>query len=145
MFSFFRKMAERKRWLNQLRNQNRAIAAAALLSAHDSGTLIVNRTTADFSKANCWWTPDDILTIAPCEMPDDKERRELQSSDSEVHDFDLWCFQRYLSTESGSAMLILPVYNGARMASILKTRKPNMKLVLSWSAFVSSANGGSAA
>ncbi len=130
-------MVERKRWLDKLRDQNRAIAAAVLLSAHDAGTLIVNRTTPDFTKSNCWWTPDDILTIAPCDMPDDNERRKLQSSDSKAHDFDLWCFQKYLSIDSGSAVLILPVYNGARMASILKLRKPNIKLVLSWSALVS--------
>lgn len=128
-------MAHRKRWLQSLRKQGREIAAASLLASQDAGTLIVNRTTADFSTAHCWWTAENVLQRAPCPAPEDEQRKTLQAAVlPTAHEFDQWCYRRYISTDTGTATLVCPAYNGVRMAELLVKSKPRMKIVLSWSA-----------
>lgn len=142
MLSVFRRMAHRKRWLQSLRKQGREIAVASLLASQNTGTLIVNRTTSDFSTAHCWWTAEDVLRIAPCAAPDDEQRKALQVAGPQgAHEFDVWCYQRYLSTSTGIATLVCPAYNGNRMADLIKKSKPLMKIVLSWSAVASAEQG----
>jgi hypothetical protein len=137
VFQIFRRLGDRRQWLNALRNQGRAIAAAELIAAYDSGTLIVNRTDAGFMKANCWWTPDDVAEIAPCGVPTDDERKAMHSATIPApHEFDDWCVRTYIATETGTARLILPVQNGARMAQMLKNQRPRMNIILSSSAHV---------
>jgi hypothetical protein len=142
MLSFLRAIAHRIRWLKSLRKQGREIAAASLLASHDTGTLIVNRTTADFATAHCWWTAENVLQIAPCPAPDDEQRKTLQVAvPPRAHQFDQWCYRRYISTDTGTATLVCPVYNGARMAELLQKSKPRMTIVLSWSAVASAEQG----
>lgn len=125
-----------------MRQQERVIAAATLLATQERGTLIVNRTAVDSTKTNCWWTADDVLQLAPCPVPDDRKRQELQSSDPpEVHEFDAWCYRKYISTETGTARLLLPVHNGAGMAELIQKKMPQMKIVLTSSAIASSGIG----
>ena len=138
MLIFFRKIAHRIRWLRSLRKQGREIAATSLLATQQNGTLIINRTSADFSKAHCWWTAEDVLQLAPCSAPDDEQRKALQCADPpRAHDFDQWCYRRYISTHTGCATLVCPVYNGSGMAELIKRRRPDMKVVQSWSVIAS--------
>ena len=127
---------QRARWLRELRKHGRATPAAVLLSTASGGTLIVDRPAFNLKATRCWWTDENVAEIAPVPIPTDDERMELCTGTKETtpHEFDLWCWQRYLSPSTGSATLVTPPRHGEAMASKIREHLPSLSCVTSWSA-----------
>ncbi len=127
---------QRARWLRELRNDGRATPAATLVSNAIEGTLIVDRPGFNFKKTHCWWTDENVAEISPVPIPTDDERMEICTDTKETtpHEFDLWCWRRYISPETGSATLVTPPHHGEAMASKIREKLPSLSCVASWSA-----------
>jgi hypothetical protein len=126
----------RARWLRDLRKQGRATPPAVLLSTASGGTLIVDRPGYDFKTTHCWWTDENVTEIAPMPIPTDAERLDLctETKKSTPHDFDLWCWQRYISPTTGSAAIVTPPRHGEAIAVKIREHLPSLSCVKSWSA-----------
>jgi len=126
----------RARWLRELRKQGRATPLAVLLSTASGGTLIVDRPGYNFKTTHCWWTDENVTAIAPMPIPTDAERLDLctENKKSTPHEFDLWCWQRYISPTTGSAALVTPPHHGEAIASRIREHLPSLSCVKSWSA-----------
>jgi hypothetical protein len=126
----------RARWLRELRKQGRATRPAVLLSAASRGTLIVDRPGFNFKVTHCWWTDENLAEIAPMPIPTDAERLNFctETKETTPHEFDLWCWQRYLSPTTGSAVLVTPPHHGEAIASKIREHLPSLSCVTSWSA-----------
>jgi hypothetical protein len=100
------------------------------------GTLIVNRPGFNFKSSHCWWTNENVPEVSPVSIPTDDERRELlkRTNGVSAHEFDEWCWQRYLAPNGGTATLVAPPHHGETMASKLRDYLPNLIVVKSWSA-----------
>jgi len=131
-------LVERARWLRGLRRDGRVIAAAELLTTAQGGTLIVDRPGFKVSPTDthCWWTNENVPELSPVSIPTDDERMELLKGTNEmtVHEFDDWCWRRYLAPDGGTAALVTPPHHGAAMASKLREHLPNLVVVNLWSA-----------
>lgn len=126
---------QRARWLRGLRRVGRATPAAEMLDTATSGTLIMNRPGFNFKATQCWWTSEDVRELSPVPIPTDDDRIELckQTKETTAHEFDLWCWERYISPATGSAILVTPPHHGEAMATKLQERSPGLKRVVSWS------------
>lgn len=126
----------RVRWLRHLRRKGRSMPAAMFLANTKEGTLIVDRPGLHFRTSHCWWTKESVVDCFPAVIPTDDDRMEQfkQSNGARPHEFDLWCWRRYLSRETGSAILITPAHDGEAMATVLRERLPTLSCVKSWSA-----------
>ena len=127
---------QRARWLRDLRRNGRATPAAVFLTNANVGTLIVDRPGFSFKATHCWWTDDNVEELSPVPIPTDDERMDLctQTMETIPHEFDLWCWGRYISPVTGVATLITPAHHGEAMATTLRKRLPDLSCVLSWSA-----------
>jgi|LakMenE01Jun11ns_1017448.scaffolds.fasta_scaffold9511445_2 hypothetical protein len=127
---------QRARWLRDLRRNGRARPAAEMLDTATSGTLIVDRPGFNFRATQCWWTNEDVRELSPVPVPTDDDRIELckQTKETTVHEFDLWCWERYISPDTGSAILVTPPHHGETMAAKIRERQPGLERVMSWSA-----------
>ena len=127
---------QRARWLRALRRNGRATSAAVFLASADDGTLIIDRPGFNYKATHCWWTEDNVERLSPVPIPTDAERMDLCTRTKEMtpHEFDLWCWRRYISPETGVATLITPPHHGEAMATLLRKRLPNLSFVMSWSA-----------
>jgi hypothetical protein len=127
---------QRARWLRDLRRKGRATPMEEMLSAATSGTLIVDRPGLNFKATQCWWTSENIFELSPMPIPTDAERIEHfeQTTEERAHEFNLWCWQRYLSPDTGSAILLTPPDHGEAMATKIHDRMPGFECVMSWSA-----------
>lgn len=129
-------MFRRARWLRDLRRDGRALPAAVFLAQTHRGTLIIDRPGINFRKTRVWWTDENVIDITPVPIPTDEERLQLcvRTNGLTPHEFDLWCWRRYLSPDTGGATLITPLRHGERLANMLKSRLPHLACVTSWSA-----------
>ena len=127
---------QRARWLRELRKAGRATPAAILLSNASGGTLIVDRPGFNLKATHCWWTDENVAEIAPVPIPTDDERMDLctETKETTPHEFDLWCWRRYISPSTGSATLVTPPHHGEAMASKIRAHLPSLSCVTSWSA-----------
>jgi hypothetical protein len=66
-----------------------------------SGTLIIEQGLKQRSRL--WWTPDDISSLAPLQVPEFDEIDFLPSDIPKP--FVSWCYERYLSPVTGTAAL----------------------------------------
>jgi hypothetical protein len=78
----------------------------------DSGTVLIDGPTLGWGISRAWWTHENVIREAPCSRP--KSPREIFGGPS-PHAFELWCYERYTSPESGTAILF-GVWNGKRRA-----------------------------
>ncbi len=126
----------RARWMRELRNSGRATPVSILLTNPSNGTLIVDRPGFNFKYTHCWWTNENVAEISPVPIPTDDERMNLcyEANSTIAHEFDLWCWQRYLSPRTGSATLVTPPRHGKEMAYKIRQRLPSISCVMSWSA-----------
>ncbi len=77
-----------------------------LLSRED-GSVIVE--VGNKVRARFWWTRDDVISLAPVSPPAIHELDLFAFEHKEVHPFVHWCFERYLSPETGRATMAYPV------------------------------------
>jgi hypothetical protein len=101
-------MVER-RFRRKMDAQDRFLSWDDLLPALNdgSGTLIIEQ--ANKLPVRVWWTPDDVLAIAPCPPPDDDQLQcGAVSPPKTPHPFVSWCHQRYMHEHTGTALLTLP-------------------------------------
>lgn len=126
----------RVRWLRDLRTNGRVTPAAMLLSNANGGTLIVDRPGFNFKSTHCWWTNENVADVSPVPIPTDDERLALctETNATTPHDFDLWCWKRYISPLTGSATLVAPPHHGEAFANTIRERLPDLGLVSTWSA-----------
>jgi hypothetical protein len=126
---------QRARWVRELRRRGRATSAAEIVDAATSGTLIVDRPGFNFDTTHCWWTNEDVRELSPVPLPTDADRIQLckQTRETTAHEFDLWCWERYISPDTGSAILVTPPHHGEAMATQIQQRKPGLERVISWS------------
>jgi len=126
---------KRARGLRDLRRKGRATPAAEILDTATSGTLIVDRPGFNFKATQCWWTNENVLELSPVPIPTDADRIELcrQTKETTAHEFDLWCWERYISPDTGSAILVTPPHHGEAMADKMRERQPGLERVMSWS------------
>ncbi len=140
-------MFQQARWLRQLRKDGRATPAAILLSNVSGGTLIIDRPGFKFKATHCWWTHESVAEISPFPIPTDDERMILctETKETTPHEFDLWCWRRYISPVTGSATLITPPHGGEAMASKIRENLQSLSCVKSWSAIAAmQTNNGNA-
>jgi hypothetical protein len=87
----------------QLSVSNRCIEWHRLGSrlASDGGTVLI-QTRGNKLAPRLWWTPEDVLTLAPYPPPESLFFLEPP------HEFIDWCNKRYLDERHGTAILCLP-------------------------------------
>lgn len=97
------------------------------------GTLIIDSPTFGWAIARLWWTPEDIMSLAPLPPETEEERDRAMSTGRYLwHPFDRWISQRYLCAQGGTAFLV-GVWHAGRHRKKLQQRYPAMKFVESWS------------
>lgn len=100
-----------------------------------TGTLIIESPSMGWNFTHAWWTPDDLLEIAPTEQPT-KEDYHVAAEEMQAHPWDEWCWKQYTSSEQGNAFLIR-VWNGSSIAKRLHHQHKSLKLVETWTAIPS--------
>jgi hypothetical protein len=75
---------------------------AKMRSGNATCTLIVQ--LANMTPPRAWWSEDDLMTIAPLDRPN-PERMTHPSASHQIHPYVDWCWYRYLSEETGTAIL----------------------------------------
>lgn len=76
---------------------------ARSILADRRGTILIEAPTVGWNVFAIWWTPDDVAAEAPAE-PTEAEFQDLERIAK--HPFILWCMERYLDHEHGSALLL---------------------------------------
>jgi hypothetical protein len=122
--------------LRKLRENGRVTSVADLLSNTNSGTLIVDRPGVNLKATHCWWTNENVADLSPVPIPADDERLGhcMETRGAIPHEFDVWCWQRYISPLTGSAKLVSPPRHGKAMAAKVREQLPDLDYVRSWSA-----------
>lgn len=123
-----------RRWKRKLAAAGRIGNPDMLASSPTSGTLIVDRATLGWNTTYLWWTPRDIADETEIPVPTDEDRKQsiVDSGDTIEHPFDRWCYDQFLSTETGTAILISP-HRGERLAERLRNAAGGAKLIVTWS------------
>ena len=75
--------------------------------SESAGTVIVE--VGNKRPTRFWWTTDEILSIAPMEPPEFSELNWIAYGGEEYHPFARWCYEHYISLDSGKAFLVYPV------------------------------------
>lgn len=122
------------RWKSNLRRQGRYRNKKLNLSELTGGTLIVDAPALGWNVLYCWWTPDDLPTLTPFTIPSTAERKNHVhgTPDKLQMDFDEWCYENYLSVDTGSAIL-LATRRGDHFSQKLIQDAPNIGCVETWS------------
>jgi hypothetical protein len=93
------------------------------------GTLLVEQAQKDAIRV--WWTQQNVLQEAPTQAPALQDVDYLRME--KPHPFVTWCFDHYLSPETGEASLTDPPYAyppGFAEESFFKQRFPNLRVVM---------------
>jgi len=94
------------------------------------GTLVVEQAMVEGLRV--WWTDEDITQHAPMPTPSEKELDYHRFK--KPHPFVSWCYDSYLSPESGRALLTNPPFSyprrGVTEAAFFKARFPKMQVVM---------------
>ena len=140
-----RMLAENRKWKESLREQGRLDKLLTKSEKYRTGTLIVDSCTPSWGTQMCWWTPEEIRTLAP------QDSAIYESFEDRFHDvemrmkevdgdkraelarlFDHWLYARYLHPERGTAVL-LASGKGDRFAERLSRDCPRLDVVFTWS------------
>lgn len=120
-------------WRSKLHRDGRYRNPAIKPESIDAGTLIVDSPTVGWAITQCWWTPENILDLAPDSIPSADERdRYLRSNPDRLElPFDRWVSARYLDANAGTAIL-LGYRRGDAVARRI-TNRVDIPVVKSWS------------
>ena len=119
-----------RRYQKSLAERNRCLTWDDCMSniASSSGSLIIE--WRHKRPVRLWWTPDDILALAPCDPP------EFETLDflglAPPHRFIEWCDAEYTNDADGNAMLCVPPYDwspGRNWPTQLQTQYPHLTVV----------------
>jgi hypothetical protein len=94
-----------------MESRGRYIAWADLLPRLEAGvgTLIIDY--GDNWPIRLWWTPDDVMAMAPCKPSGEDRLLYMLLGEEERDPFVQWCCSRYTDLESGCAYLtVLPAF-----------------------------------
>lgn len=123
-----------RRWKRKLASSRRLANISVLASATTSGTLIVDRPAIGWNTTYLWWTPNNVSAETEVPIPTDDGRKQfIVESGKLEHPFDRWCYDRFLSTETGTGLLI-STRRGEQLAERLKNDAPDAKVIYTWSA-----------
>jgi hypothetical protein len=124
-----------RRWKRKLADGGRLGNGGVIASSTTPGTLIVDRPAMGWNSTYLWWTPNDISVETDIPTPTDEDRKQLivDSGGTIEHPFDRWCYDRFLSADSGTAMLI-STRRGERLAKRLQNDASGARLIYTWSA-----------
>lgn len=99
--------------------------------------LPIRRSQADamLTQLGKHWSDDfDAICERIANMQPDKEDYREYVRELQPHPWDKWCWDRYVSPDTGSAFLV-KVWNGARFDLKLKKTHPEVRTVFTWSPF----------
>ncbi len=102
------------------------------LEAHlraGEGTLVVEQAQKDGVRV--WWTQEDVVQKAPTQPPAEQDLDYLRFT--VPHPFVSWCFERFLSPESGNALLTAPPYSyppGFVEEAFFRDKFPKLRIVM---------------
>jgi len=119
-----------RRFQDSLAERNRCLPWESMLDTFASigGSLIVE--WRHKRPVRLWWTTDDVVALAPCELP---EFFELDFLGLEpVHPFIDWCHATYTDDETGTATLCIPPCNwspGTKWSIELQQQFPKLSAV----------------
>ncbi len=113
---------------SRMHREARAISRERLLSRIKSGegTVIAESPIIGWGTTRLWWTPDEILALAPMEPTRQPFHTHWYLS------FDEWCHDRYTDLDRGRALLC-PVWRSSALRKALGKQFPRLKLVVVWS------------
>lgn len=126
-----------RQWVQKMRSKGRVRDASAIVHNNESGTLIVDRPKWGESLKHCWWTPDDVASLAPFDIIPLSDRIDALRFEIQGDGFDLpldrWIYEHYLSDDSGTAILV-STRNSDKIAECLTRKLPGLKIVETWTA-----------
>lgn len=98
------------------------------------GTLILESFTLGWGATRLWWTEEGVLAMSP-EPPEtfDDERDRVEREYRHPSPFTVWCHDRYLDSDRGSARLVRS-WGGIRLRDRLIAEIPDVPVVEIWSA-----------
>jgi hypothetical protein len=119
-----------KRLRRLMRDRGRFVEWTDLASdlRNGVGTLIIEQ--GHKRPVRVWWTPDDVISLAPCSPPSEEELDVIGVL--EPHEFVAWCCHRYTDENGGSAKLTvasLELPPGLFFAKFFKERFPLISVV----------------
>lgn len=128
---------EHRSWLREMRKRDRCRSRSELIEQNESGTLIVDQPRFGGANKYCWWTKDDIGSLAPVKITPLADRIEslkfaLRGDGTDLP-LDGWIYVRYLADDTGTAFLVAD-RRGDLIAKQLTTELPHLKIVETWSA-----------
>ena len=92
------------------------------------GTLIIEQAQKDGCRV--WWTQDDVTSLTPHRIPEEKELDYLRLE--EPIPFVQWCSDHYTSINSGRALLTNPPFSfppGFLTVDFLRSKIPTSKVI----------------
>jgi hypothetical protein len=95
------------RFRRRMKERGRFIEWTDLMPALTAGdgTLIVEQ--GHKCPVRVWWTPDDVVSLAPCSPPSEDEL-DAMSIQPKNNEFVAWCHRRYTDEDGGLARITLP-------------------------------------
>jgi hypothetical protein len=98
----------RSRFIKRLSANGRLLSWGEFLvqTQNESGSVVME--VGKKAKPRFWWTRDRILSIAPMAPPRLREQEYVAFGGANYHPFARWCYEHYLSPETGSAFLTYP-------------------------------------
>lgn len=126
----------RRRFSRSLRAQGRVIRRSDVWERLllGRGTLILESFTLGWGTTRLWWTEEDVIAMAP-EPPEtfDDESDLVERESRNPSPFTVWCHDRYLDPEGGSARLVRS-RGGGRLRDRLLAEIPDTPCVEIWTA-----------
>lgn len=125
---------DERRFRSRMRKKGRVLKrpAARDLIVAQGGTLIIESPSIGWGNTRAWWTPEDVQLIAPHGPPTDSEMRE-SAQEMRATPWDQWCFENFVSPDSGRALL-LRIGAGKAWQRRIKRSFPNLKIIETWTA-----------
>jgi hypothetical protein len=115
-----------------MKAKNRYITPKALhaILQKTPGTLLIDHPSPGMGLFYVWWTPDDVLALAPTPPPGEGYYFN-ESNFRSLHPFDDWLWKNYLSPDTGTALKVA-IWNLHIKQSKLQSRFPSCKILRTW-------------
>jgi hypothetical protein len=116
----------------KMRRSRRYVAVKELRLAlvQNRGTFIIDHPSIGMGLYYVWWTPDDILSLAP--VPPPPRNFYAEATRTHLHEFDEWLWNRYLNLDTGQAMKV-GIWNLRMDEETLQTDFPGCPVLRTWS------------